>query len=94
MKRFALSLLLVCGCAKQTTALTPLSGTAGLETPTSHCSWVQVSETNTVTFLGLTLSEEVRQFNKQLFFCCPGENLDQPKCYQAGWFEFDASKNY
>ena len=92
MRMLAVIVLMAFGCAKQTTALTPLNGTSGLETPTSHCSWVQVNEINTVTFLGLTLNEEVRQFNKQLFFCCPGENLDQPKCYQAGWFEFDSAK--
>jgi len=51
----------------------------------NHCGWVSVSEEETITFLGATLSVENRQFHESLFYCCPGEEGKAPVCYETRW---------
>jgi hypothetical protein len=49
------------------------------------CGWVVVEETVTTKVLGLTVKRDERQFERQLFYCCPGETNPDPQCYQAEW---------
>ncbi len=58
----------------------------GIAAPQAGCGWVAVDETVRVKFFGLVVSQDVRQFERSLFYCCPGETEPEPRCYQADWY--------
>ena len=51
----------------------------------SGCGWVTVDETMSTKFLMLNLGTTSRQYNKSLYYCCPGESKPEPICYQTQW---------
>ena len=53
--------------------------------PQTGCGWVTVDETYSTKFLGLKLGSTSRQYNKSLYYCCPGESQPEPICYQTQW---------
>ncbi len=53
------------------------------------CGWVVVKDIKTKKLFGLTLSRNVRHFERALFYCCPGDTGPDPKCYQADWYYRD-----
>ena len=58
----------------------------GLPEPQNGCGWVVVNERKVTHFLGIRLNTEVRHFERALFYCCPGDEDPDPRCYQADWF--------
>ena len=88
-------LFLLGGCATRSSSFTPLPvvmeenvpmHTEGLPPSHTGCGWVAVQEQAKVTFLGIPLKTDVRQFERALFYCCPGDEGPDPKCYQTDWF--------
>ena len=45
-----------------------------------------VSEKTVKQILGIRIKTDERQFERALFYCCPGEEGPDPKCYQTDWF--------
>ena len=58
----------------------------GLPKEQIGCGWVTVGETEVSKIFGITLQSKVRQFDRSLFYCCPGDDKINPGCYQADWF--------
>ena len=88
-------LSLLVGCTVRSSSFAPLPVVAeenvsmhntGLPQAQNGCGWVVVHEKQTMHFFGLPLKTDVRQFERALFYCCPGESNPDPKCYQADWF--------
>ena len=86
-----LLLLTLPGCTYRTSQfepVTPANAAAydgGLPAAQAGCGWVAVDDVKTLKILGIPLREEPRQFSRQLYYCCPGENEPQPTCYRAIW---------
>ncbi len=59
---------------------------AGLPAEQAGCGWVAVDETVRTRLFGLTLKQDSRQFERSLFYCCPGATDPDPRCYQTDWF--------
>ena len=87
--------LFVGGCAVRSSSFAPLAvmaegdveiHQAGLPKAQIGCGWVTVDEKVVTKFFGLPISTNVRQFERALFYCCPGESDPDPRCYQADWF--------
>jgi hypothetical protein len=72
------------GCVKQ---VSTYKGSVDVNNPDSGCGWVGVDQVVSTTILGLPISSTTRQFDKGLFYCCPGKEFDEPVCYQAEWME-------
>ena len=51
------------------------------------CGWMVVEEEIETKLLMLSLGRKARQFNKALFYCCPGESGPDPVCYETKWLE-------
>ena len=49
------------------------------------CGWVTVDESLSAKFLMLKLGGTTRQYNKSLYYCCPGHRNPEPICYQTQW---------
>ena len=72
-------------CVKAASSVQMVSTASDVEKIQNHCGWVTVDESKSITFLGLPLSTETRQFNDALFFCCPGDDGKNPVCYESNW---------
>ncbi len=90
-----LALFLTNGCAVRSSSFSPLPvvvaenvplHSAGLPESQVGCGWVVVQEKTVTRFMGMPLGSDVRQFEKSLFYCCPGESTPDPRCYQAVWY--------
>ena len=57
------------------------------ETPVEQvgCGWTIVDETYKTKIFGLKVSSTPRQYNKSLYYCCPGKTDPEPICYQTQW---------
>jgi len=49
------------------------------------CGWTIVDESLETKFLMLDLGKTTRQYNKSLYYCCPGKSNPEPICYQSQW---------
>ena len=49
------------------------------------CGWVTVDEEFATGILMLKFGATSRQYNKSLYYCCPGANNPEPICYQSQW---------
>ena len=49
------------------------------------CGWILVDETFATQFLGFKMGATSRQYNKSLYYCCPGDSNPEPICYQSQW---------
>ena len=88
-------LALLMGCSTRSSSFSPLPVVAeenvpmhqsGLPQEQNGCGWVVVDEKHITQLFGLRIKTNVRQFERSLFYCCPGETGPDPKCYQADWF--------
>ena len=87
--------LLSTGCVVRNSSFAPLPVVAGenvsmhqagLPKAQNGCGWVVVSEEKTTKLFFVPVNTEARQFERALFYCCPGDTEPDPKCYQADWF--------
>ena len=88
-------LCVLMGCSTRSSSFAPLPVVdkenvpmhqEGLPKAQNGCGWVVVNEKTITHVLGIRLKTDVRQFERSLFYCCPGDNKPNPKCYQADWF--------
>lgn len=91
MPRFSLlmfcSLLIGCSTKKVSTitSVQPKQPNASIEQE-NQCGWVQVNEVQTKSILNIPISLTPRQFDRQLYYCCPGpKDKPEPVCYQSKW---------
>ena len=86
---------LVVGCAARHSGFAPLEVVGegavamhkdGLPKAQNGCGWVTVSDKEVTSIFGITIQSKVRQFERSLFYCCPGDVKVDPRCYQADWF--------
>lgn len=92
---FLHALLLTSGCAVRTSSISAMPvidaevadlHSAGL--PESHigCGWVYAQESAHTKLFMMTLGTRSLSYDQSLFYCCPGEEEPDPKCYQAMWY--------
>ena len=80
--------ILLSGCATHTTKLKTFNLDIDKYSPPveqTGCGWMLVDEKSKVKFAGITINKSERQFDKTLYYCCPGANEADPICYQTQW---------
>lgn len=78
------------GCVAHSSGYTALKlETAAFEVPSQQkgCGWMSVEEEIETKILMLSMGKKARQFNKSLFYCCPGTSGPEPVCYETQWLE-------
>ena len=89
------SAIALSGCVVRNSSFAPLPVVAGenvemhqagLPKAQNGCGWVVVSEQKTTKVRFVPVNTAARQFERALFYCCPGDAEPNPKCYQADWF--------
>ena len=79
--------MLTMGCTVTVSSLKALSGGGGESnaSTSNDCTWVDVDETTTTSFLFLS-TNETRSFDDSLYLCCKGSSGKEPVCHEARWF--------